>query len=113
MQSGACHGMVFSMDFQETKKQSKSKREKKKRGRGGNEQNKAIEKSSLASGLVEPEPMGTGLPQAPLARNLNSGVRGLGQGQAKFLDFHLSFGFEFGPKKKQKGKRKTKGEAKI
>lgn len=56
--------------------------------------------------------MSTGLPQAPLAGNLKSGVRALGRGQAKCLDFHLSFGFEFGPKKKQKGRRKTKGEAK-
>lgn len=56
--------------------------------------------------------MSTGLPQAPLAGNLKSGVGALGQGQAKFLDFHLSFGFEFGPKTKQKGRRKTKGEAK-
>lgn len=52
-QSVACHGMVFSMDFQETKKETKSKR--KNEGAGGmgeKEQNKAIEISSLASGLV-------------------------------------------------------------
>lgn len=33
-QGGACHGMVFSMDFQETKKETKSKRGKKTRERG-------------------------------------------------------------------------------
>lgn len=32
-QSVACHGMVFSMDFQETKKETKSKR--KNEGEGG------------------------------------------------------------------------------
>lgn len=43
------------MDFQETKKETKSERERKKKKKtreGGNEQNKAIEISSLASGLV-------------------------------------------------------------
>lgn len=52
-QSVACHGMVFSMDFQETKKETKSKRKNEGAGGvGGKEQNKATEISSLASGLV-------------------------------------------------------------
>ena len=31
----------------------------------------------------------------------------MGLGQAKFLDFHLPFGFEFGPKKKETGKKEN------
>lgn len=79
--------------------------DKKKKGRGKTNETKQ-EKSQPGMGLVWPEPGRTGLPQAPLARILDSGLR---QEQAKFLDFHSSFGFEFGPKKKkkqQKGKRK-------
>lgn len=67
--SVACHGMVFSMDFQETKKETKSKRINEGEG-GGKEQNKAIEISSLASELVWPEPMSAG----PAPRSLRPGI---------------------------------------
>lgn len=44
--------MVFSMDFQETKKETKSEKRNKGWDRGEKVQKKAREISSLASGLV-------------------------------------------------------------